>query len=64
MPEQNEGYKYILQVIDKFSKYVWLRLWERKTGDGVARAFTGIFKTSRCSPAKLMTDISEYKSFR
>ncbi|XP_053402652.1 uncharacterized protein LOC128557979 [Mercenaria mercenaria] len=50
----NDGYKYILLVIDTFSKYVWLRPLKSKTGDEVAKAFKDIFTT--ISPAKLITD--------
>ena len=35
----NSGNKYILLVIDVFSKYVWLRAIKNKTGNSVAEAF-------------------------
>ena len=52
----NDGYKYVLLVIDTFSKYVWLRPLKRKTGEEVADAFADIFNTSGRTPAKLVTD--------
>lgn len=52
----NDGFKYILLVIDTFSKYVWLQPLKHKTGDEVAQAFQKIFNTSNRSPAKLITD--------
>lgn len=52
----NDGYKYILLVIDVFSKYVWLRPLKNKTGAGVAEAFTDIFETSKRSPGRLSLD--------
>lgn len=52
----NQGYKYILLVIDTFSKYVWLQPLKYKTGEDVAKAFQNIFSSSKRSPAKLITD--------
>lgn len=57
--EWNQGYKYVLLVIDTFSKYIWLRPLRRKTGEEVADAFVDIFNTSGRAPAKLMTDKGE-----
>jgi hypothetical protein len=52
----NKGFKYILLVIDTFSKYVWLQPLKYKTGEEVAKAFRKIFDNSKRSPAKLITD--------
>ena len=52
----NRGYKYILLVIDTFSKYVWMQPLHNKTGDAVTKAFRQIFDSSGRSPAKLITD--------
>jgi ribosomal protein L21E len=52
----NKGVKYILLVIDVFSKYVWLRPLNNKTGASVAKAFDDIFKTSERSPGRLVSD--------
>lgn len=40
----NDGFKYILNVIDTFSKYVWSVPLKTKTGLEVANAFSQIFK--------------------
>ena len=52
----NQEYKYILLVIDTFSKYVWLQPLKYKSGEEVAKAFKKIITTSGRSPAKLITD--------
>ena len=41
----NEGVKYILMVIDVFSKYGWIRPLKDKKGQSVADAFKSIFDT-------------------
>ena len=42
---QNKGYKYILMIIDVFSKYGWAIPLKSKTGAEVARAFQQLWKT-------------------
>jgi len=42
----NDNYKYILSVIDVFSKFLHLVPLRSKTGTAVASAFTSIFKDS------------------
>ena len=54
--EWNQGFNYILLVIDTFSKYVWLQPLKYKTGENVTQAFQNIFTSSKRSPAKLITD--------
>ena len=41
---QNKGYKYILVVLDVFSRYAWARPLKDKTGVSVTQAFKDIFK--------------------
>jgi transposase InsO family protein len=54
---ENRGYKYILNVIDCFSKYVWCVALKKKTGDEVSDAFQQILKKSGGrKPEKLHTD--------
>jgi hypothetical protein len=48
----NQGFKFILLVIDTFSKYVWLQPLKHKTGEEVAQAFQKIFTSSNRSPTK------------
>ena len=51
----NKGYKYLLMVIDIFSKYGWIVPLKTKTGTAVTDAFHHIFKEGRI-PSKLWTD--------
>jgi len=51
----NDGYRYILVVIDVFSKYLWLRKLKDKKGEYVAKAYESIFNEGR-KPNKIRTD--------
>jgi transposase InsO family protein len=46
MSQKNDGFKYILCVIDVFSKKVWAEPLKNKTSVSVAEALKGIFKSS------------------
>jgi len=50
----NRGVKYLLTVIDVFSKYGWMLPLKDKTGVSVAKALKEIFKQRK--PEKLWTD--------
>ena len=52
----NNGYRYILTVIDLLSRYGWARPLKTKTGPEVARAFQSIFKQSKRIPQRIQTD--------
>ena len=52
--EDNNGIKYLLTVIDIFSKCVWIFPLKRKTGQEVANAFSRILKERR--PSKTWVD--------
>ena len=52
----NKGYKFILVVLDVFSRYAWARPLKNKTGDLVANAFQDIFTTSERKPVRLWVD--------
>ena len=54
----NKGIKYLLMVIDVFSKYGWIIPLKDKKTESVSTAFdtTGIFKKSKRKPEKLWTD--------
>ena len=52
----NCGYKYLLTVIDVFSKYGWIVTFKAKTGKEVAMAFQKLFTTTNASPSLLWTD--------
>ena len=42
--DENNGYNYLLTVIDCFSKYAWGILIKNKTADEILKAFDEIFK--------------------
>src|SRR5271163_2318119 len=51
----NDGYRYMLTVIDLFSRFAWAIPINNKTGKEVMRAFRAIFATGRkCE--RLQTD--------
>jgi hypothetical protein len=54
--EYNKGYKYILNIIDTFSKYAWAVPLKNKTSEHVANAFKNILVTENRSPSNLQTD--------
>ena len=55
LASQNHGYRYILTVIDIFSRYAWARPLKTKRGDEVASAFKDIFNEGRI-PQRIQTD--------
>ena len=52
---QNKGYRYILVVLDVFSRYAWARPLKAKTGICTAEALQSILDEGRI-PLKLWTD--------
>ena len=52
----NNGIKYLLTVIDVFSKYGWIEPLKDKKTESVSSAFDTIFKKSKRKPEKLWTD--------
>ena len=55
LSRDNKGYKYILAVIDIFSKYGWLFPLKSKRGEEVTIAFKNIFAEGRV-PEKIWVD--------
>ena len=51
----NKGIKYLLMVIDVFSKYGWIKPLKDKKSESVSKAFDEIFKSKR-KPTILWTD--------
>ena len=51
----NKGARYLLTVVDIFSKHAWVRPMKKKTGTEVVKAFTSIFKEGR-KPLRMQTD--------
>ena len=49
----NKGIKYLLMVIDVFSKYGWIEPLKDKKTESVSLAFSKIFKKSKRKPEKL-----------
>ena len=45
--KDNNGIKYLLTVIDIFSKFVWIVPLKRKTGQEVANAFSRILNVDQ-----------------
>src|SRR5207249_343200 len=46
--DDNNGYKYLLTVIDCFSKYAWAVPLKSKQSHEIINAFTEIFKFRKC----------------
>ena len=53
---ENNGFNYILTVIDVFSKYAFAREIKRNNGNYVTAAFENIFKTEKRVPEQIQTD--------
>ena len=54
LSRSNRGYKFLLTVIDVYSKYGWIVPLKNKTGKEVAAALTKLFKIA--VPSRLWTD--------
>ena len=52
----NNNTKYLLMVIDVFSKYGWIKPLKDKKTESVSKAFNEIFKKSKRKPMMLWTD--------
>lgn len=52
----NKNFKYILTVIDCFSKFIWAKPLKTKTGEEVTHVFESILKESGRRPKNLQTD--------
>ena len=52
----NKGIKYLLMVIDVFSKYGWIAPLKDKKTESVSKALNEIFKKSKRKPSMLWTD--------
>jgi transposase InsO family protein len=52
----NKGYKYMLNVMDTFTKFAWIEPLKKKNGKSVSEAFTKILEKSKQSPKILHTD--------
>ena len=55
-PKNNRGYRYILVVVDNFSKFGWTITLKNKYAQSITDAFSQIITTSRRKPNLLETD--------
>ena len=53
---QNKNFRYILVVLDIFSRFAWARPLKDKTGVSVEKALQDIFTTSTRKPNKIWSD--------
>ena len=53
--KENDGFKYLLTVIDCFSKYAWVEKLKTKSGKETADALENIFFRGR-KPKRMQTD--------
>ena len=53
---KNKGYKFLLMVIDVFSKYAFVKPMKNKTGLETTRCFREIFVESKRSPTHIWVD--------
>ncbi|KAJ8914715.1 hypothetical protein NQ315_017425 [Exocentrus adspersus] len=54
--KSNRGHRYILVVIDCYSKYVWTRAVKNKTASEVAKAMRGILNDANYAPRNCQSD--------
>ena len=54
--KRNKGIKYLLMVVDIFSKYGRIKPLKDKKTESVSKAFNEIFKKSKRKPTMLSTD--------
>ena len=52
----DKGFRFLLCVIDIFSKYTWVVPLKDKKGVSIAKAFQGILKKSNSEPNKIWVD--------
>jgi hypothetical protein len=57
--KSNKGNKYILFVIDCFSKYLWTEPVKNKTGPEITKAMRNIFKRAPKVPKNLQSDMGK-----
>ena len=56
LPSEDENVKYLLYVIDVFTKYAWVKPLKDKKGKTVLNAFIEIVNESNRKPDKLWVD--------
>ena len=56
LPSKDENVKYLLCVVDAFTKYAWVKPLKDKNGKTVLNAFIEIVNESNCKPNELWVD--------
>ena len=56
LSKQNDGHKYLLVLIDVFSKYAWVSPLLSKSAGEIERELQNVFVTSKRQPKTLQTD--------
>ena len=56
LSSKNKNVKYLLCVIDVFTKYAWVKPFKDKKGKAILNAFTEIVNKSNRKPNKLWFD--------
>ena len=56
MSSKNKNVKYLLSVIDVFTKYAWVKPSKDTKGKTVLNAFIEILNEFNCTPNKLWVD--------
>jgi hypothetical protein len=65
LSKYNDNFKYLLTVIDIFSKFAWVVALRNKTSVEVIRGFHEIFKSSKRMPTNLNMDKGkEFKNYK
>lgn len=54
--EYNDGYNYILCVIDVFSKYAFIRPLKKKNSETIKKSFDSIFHEAEVTPIHIQSD--------
>ena len=56
LSRENDGIKYLLTVIDTFSKYAWVQPLKSKSGSEILKAFPTILEANHRKQQKLRSD--------
>ena len=56
LSSKNKNVKYLLSIIDLFTKYTWVKPLKDKKGKTVLNAFVEIVNESNRKPNKLLVD--------
>ena len=63
----NKGYRYLLNIIDVFSKFAWSIPIKNKTGNTITESFDDVIKKSKRKPKFIWVDQGSefyYKTFK